>query len=69
VINLLLEQRSIALQKPGFSGYDATHIASAEQGNADIFLTTDDRLTRGAQKKVSLIRVRIEPHPFELTTR
>jgi hypothetical protein len=59
VISPFIEQRSIELQELGFSGYDATHIASAERGNADIFLTTDDRLNRRAQKNVNLIRVGI----------
>jgi predicted nucleic acid-binding protein len=59
VISPFIEQRSIELQELGFSGYDATHIASAERGNADIFLTTDDRLNRRAQKNVSLIRLKI----------
>jgi predicted nucleic acid-binding protein len=59
VISPFIEQRSIELQELGFSVYDATHIASAERGNADIFLTTDDRLNRRAQKNASLIRVRV----------
>lgn len=59
VISPFIEQRSVELQELGFSGYDATHIASAERGNADIFLTTDDRLNRRAQKHTNLIRVRI----------
>jgi predicted nucleic acid-binding protein len=55
-----IEQRSIELQKLGFSGYDATHIASAERGRADIFLTTDDRLLKRAQKNANLITVRTD---------
>lgn len=54
-----IEQRSIELQQLGFSGYDATHIASAERGKADVFLTTDDRLMRRAQNNTSLIKVKI----------
>jgi uncharacterized protein with PIN domain len=41
------------------SSYDATHIASAERSQADIFLTTDDRLFRKAQKNYQLINVKI----------
>jgi predicted nucleic acid-binding protein len=59
VISPFIEQRSIQLQELGFSGYDAIHIASAERGNADIFLTTDDRLHRRAQRNADLIQVRI----------
>jgi len=55
-----LEARSRELQKLGFSGYDATHIASAEKSNADIFLTTDDRLIKEARNNISLIHVEID---------
>lgn len=59
LISPFIEQRSVELQQLGFSGYDAAHIASAERGNADIFLTTDDRLMRRAQNNTSLINVKI----------
>ena len=59
VISQFIEQRSTELQKLGFSGYDATHIASAERSNADIFLTTDDRLIKKAQKNAEIINVYI----------
>ena len=55
-----IEQRSVELQKLGFSGYDATHIASAERSRADIFLSTDDRLLRKAQRKIQAINVAID---------
>ena len=55
-----LEARSRELQTLGFSGYDATHIASAEKSNADIFLTTDDRLIKEARNNISLIHVEID---------
>lgn len=55
-----IEGRSTELQKLGFSGYDATHIASAERSQADIFLTTDDRLIKKAQKNTQLIHVDID---------
>jgi predicted nucleic acid-binding protein len=42
-----------------FASYDATHIASAERSNADIFLSTDDRLLKKAQKNSPLINVNI----------
>lgn len=56
--NWLLE-RATELQKLGFSSYDAAHIASAERGNADIFLTTDDRLLRKAQNLAQLLKVTV----------
>ncbi len=55
----LLEDRAAELQKLGFSSYDATHIASAERSQADIFLTTDDRLLKKAQKNPQFINVKI----------
>ena len=55
-----IEERSTELQKLGFSSYDATHIASAERSQADIFLTTDDRLIKKAQKNTQLIYVEID---------
>ena len=55
-----IEERSTELQKLRFSGYDATHIASAERSQADIFLTTDDRLIKKAQKNTQLIHVDID---------
>ncbi|CCI31850.1 hypothetical protein MICAI_2180007 [Microcystis sp. T1-4] len=39
----------------GFKFYDALHLAFAEAGGADIFLTTDDRLLRKAQQYRDLI--------------
>ncbi len=55
----LIEKRSAELQSLGFSNYDATHIASAERSQADIFLTTDDRLLKKAQRNPQLINVKI----------
>ncbi|BDI17678.1 MULTISPECIES: PIN domain-containing protein [Nostoc] len=60
VINsTFIEDRAAQLQKLGFSSYDATHIASAERSQADVFLTTDDRLFKKAQKNSQLINVLI----------
>ena len=44
----------------GFKAYDALHIACAEAGNADILLTTDDRLLRKAASKRSMLQVRLQ---------
>jgi predicted nucleic acid-binding protein len=60
VINsAFIENRAAELQKLGFSSYDAAHIASAERSQADVFLTTDDRLFKKAQKNSQLINVLI----------
>lgn len=52
-----LETRIHEIQQIGFTPYDAAHIASAEKGKADIFLSTDDRLVKKAQKNTNLIQV------------
>ena len=54
-----IDQRSRELQLLGFTGFDATHIASAERSKADVFLTTDDRLIKKAAKNVQIIQVKI----------
>lgn len=38
------------LQKPGFATFDALHLATAEQGRVDVFLTTHDQLLRLATR-------------------
>lgn len=39
-----IRRYAIELQNLGFKPFDALHIASAEKGNTDVFLTTDDSL-------------------------
>lgn len=48
------------LETFGFNELDALHIACAESGSADIFLTTDDKLLRRAERYNSQLYVRIE---------
>lgn len=59
ISSAFIEDRAAQLQKLGFSSYDASHIASAERSQADVFLTTDDRLFKKAQKNSQLINVKI----------
>ncbi len=59
ITGLWIQERAAELQIMGFSSYDATHIASAERSQADIFLTTDDRLIKKAQKNSQSITVNI----------
>uniref|UniRef100_B8HMU0 PIN domain-containing protein n=1 Tax=Cyanothece sp. (strain PCC 7425 / ATCC 29141) TaxID=395961 RepID=B8HMU0_CYAP4 len=56
----MVEERLRELQQLGFSGFDAAHIASAEQGCADILLSTDDRLVKKAQRHAQDLRVTVE---------
>ncbi len=43
-------RRAEALQKLGFHAFDALHVACAERGAVEVFLTTDDRLQRVARR-------------------
>ncbi|MBD2490533.1 PIN domain-containing protein [Aulosira sp. FACHB-615] len=55
-----IESRGLQLSQLGFKNYDALHIACAEAGNANIFLTTDDRMLRLAARSKNLLQVRVE---------
>jgi predicted nucleic acid-binding protein len=52
--------RAASLRTLGFGTFDALHLASAEQGKADVLLTTDDGLVRRAQRYSLLIPLRVE---------
>ena len=43
--------RAEKLEASGFDSYDAIHLASAEQAKVDVFLTTDDRIQKIANRK------------------
>lgn len=53
-------ERARELQRLGFTGFDAVHLACAEIGKADVFLTTDDRLLRLAKRVAKKLYVRVE---------
>jgi predicted nucleic acid-binding protein len=55
-----IELRATALMELGFKFYDALHLAFAEAGGADVFLTTDDRLLRKAQQYKNSITLTVE---------
>jgi predicted nucleic acid-binding protein len=52
--------RSRDLQQLGFVGFDAVHLACAESGKADVFLTTDDRLLKRAKRLAKKLHVNVE---------
>lgn len=52
--------RGEELEGLGFKELDALHIACAESGNADILLTTDDRMLKRARRYRAQLRVRVE---------
>ncbi len=53
-------QRAEDLEESGFDPYDAIHLASAEQGKVDVFLTTDDRMIKKAKRNKNLFRFSVE---------
>ena len=52
-------ERASELQKNGFVGFDAVHLACAESGKADVFLTTDDRLLKLAKRMAKKLQVKV----------
>ncbi len=48
------------LEALGFKEYDALHIACAESGKVDIFLTTDDRLIRKAKRFQAQLYIQVD---------
>ena len=52
--------RGEELEGLGFKELDALHIACAESGNADILLTTDDRMLKRAKRYRAQLQVRVE---------
>ena len=51
--------RASELEQLGFSGFDAVHLACAESGGADIFLSTDDRFLKRAKRFAKKIHVKV----------
>ena len=52
-------QRALVLESLGFKAMDAVHLACAEKGRVDVFLTADDALLRKAAKHAGALRVRV----------
>lgn len=54
VMNVMADQsvvaRALELAQHGLDHYDALHLASAIAGDADLFVTTDDRLIKKMRK-------------------
>jgi predicted nucleic acid-binding protein len=55
-----IERRAEELMGFSFKFHDALHLAFAEAGNVDVFLTTDDRLLRKAKQYSGQIAVAVE---------
>jgi predicted nucleic acid-binding protein len=52
--------RTAFLEGLGFGVFDALHLACAERGAANVFLTTDDDLLRRARRREKALRIRVE---------
>lgn len=52
-------ERARQLQALGFHPFDALHLACAEAGGAEVFLTTDDGLLRRALRVADQIRLKV----------
>lgn len=57
--------RGRELESLGFMEFDALHLACAESGKAELFVTTDDRLRRKANRLASGLRVKVV-NPLDL---
>lgn len=53
--------RAREIERFGFRGLDALHLAAAEAGRADLLITTDDRMLRRAARAGTQIQVRVVP--------
>ena len=54
------ETRARQLETLGVHTFDALHLACAESGKVDVFLTTDDRLLRLAVRQANQMRVKVQ---------
>lgn len=53
-------ERAQQIEAWGISTFDALHLACAEGGGADVFLTTDDKLLDRAATHTDQLRCRVE---------
>jgi predicted nucleic acid-binding protein len=52
--------RGHELEQLGFSAFDALHLACAESGGIDVFLTTDDKLLKRTARFSTQLGMRVE---------
>jgi len=60
LIDKSIINRASKLNEIGFGVYDAVHLACAEHCDADVFLTTDDKLLRLARENTIQLKVKVE---------
>ena len=59
------DSRGKYLETFGFKPYDALHLACAESGEADVFLTTDDQVINAAKRQRTRLHLQVEnPHTW-----
>lgn len=51
--------RAKQLESMGFKSFDAMHIACAEKGNVETFLTTDDKLLKLSDRLINELNVKV----------
>lgn len=59
-----LIQRGEAFSKMGLKTYDALHLACAESVQADVFLTTDDKILKKALQRPNMTTIPVK-NPLE----
>ena len=59
-VDQIIYTRAKKIQELGIKTYDSLHIACAEQGDADVFLTTDDKLIKAVKRNFKEIKVKVE---------
>lgn len=58
-INEVLLKRAEALQSIGFDAYDALHLSCAKAAQVDVFLTTDDRIVKIADREKTRFKFQV----------
>jgi len=59
IIEAAVVTRASELKEMGFGAYDALHLACAEHCNADVFLTTDDKLVQLARESSRRLKIKV----------
>jgi predicted nucleic acid-binding protein len=60
IVGNLEVERAEQFETWGITAFDALHLACAESGEADVFLTTDDKLLSKTAAHAKQLRVRVE---------
>lgn len=53
-------ERALELKRLGFGEMDSLHMACAEHSNVDVFLTTDDKLIRTANRLAGQLDILVD---------